>query len=637
MTALAISDAIMTAWNLQQAGNPQHAEAIYRQIIQAGAHPINQGAVPNLAEVHSYLGISLATQGRLDEAVSSFKHALLLNREMVEAYNNLGNVLVMQQKPAEAAKCYERALERRPDYAEAHCNLAVSMLDQDRFGEAMEHLHEALRLKPDYAEAHTNLGNAFRDQNRYEEAQSCYTRALQIQPEYADAHWNRALAWLMAGNYEQGWLEYEWRFRCKFFPPRPFSQPAWQGEPLEGRTILLYGEQGLGDTLQMIRYARLVKQRGGKVIVECQPQLVGLLAGCAGIDVLVPQGSQLPAYDVRASLMSMPAIFKTTRESVPNETPYLFSDGRLIDHWHRELAGQQGFRIGVVWQGNPQFREDRFRSFPLAKLAPLARLPGVQLFSLQKGYGLDQLEALQKGDGADGISIVELGSRLDNVTGPFMDTAAVIENLDLVIAPNTGLAHLAGALGAPVWVAISAFPEWRWITGENDTPWYPTMRLFRQSKLGDWDDVFAQMADALRDVLSNRGARAISVEIAPGELIDKITILEIKNERITDPAKLHNVRVELGLLSKVRDESLQASEQLKQLTAELKEANLALWDVEDEIRVCEKAKDFGPKFVELARSVYHRNDRRATLKRQINDLLGSKIIEEKAYVDYESA
>jgi Flp pilus assembly protein TadD len=635
MTALSISDALQTAWNLQQAGNPQHAEAIYRQILQVSADPANQGIVANVAEVHSYLGISLATQGRLDEAVSSFKQALVLNHNMVEAYNNLGNVLVMQQKPADAAKCYERALQRKPDYAEAHCNLAVSLLDQDKSEPAMEHLREALKLKPDYSEAHTNLGNALRDLNRYEEAQSSYTRALEIQPAYADAHWNRALAWLMAGDYERGWPEYEWRFRCKFFNPRSFSQPVWQGEPLAGRTILLYGEQGLGDTLQMIRYVRLVKQRGGRVMVECQPQLTGLLTGCPGIDVLAPQGATLPPFDVQASLMSLPAIFKTTRETVPNESPYLFSDGRLIEHWHRQLSGHRGFRIGIVWQGNPQFREDRYRSFPLAKLAPLARLPGVRLFSLQKGHGLEQIEALQKGDGESSFSVVELGSQLDNATGPFVDTAAVIKNLDLIIAPNTGLAHLAGALGAPVWLPISAFPEWRWISGEEETPWYPTMRLFRQKKLGDWDDVFARMAAALCELLASRGAQPISVEVAPGELIDKITILEIKNERITDPAKLHNVQVELGVLTAVRDESLEPSDQLNRLTAELKEANLALWDVEDEIRICEKAKDFGPKFVELARSVYRRNDRRAALKRQINDLLGSKLIEEKAYCDYE--
>jgi hypothetical protein len=238
------------------------------------------------------------------------------------------------------------------------------------------------------------------------------------------------------------------------------------------------------------------------------------------------------------------------------------------------------------------------------------------------------------------MPITDLGPRLDVDTAPFTDTAAVMKNLDLLITSDTSVVHLAGALGVPIWVALPFLPDWRWLLKREDNPWYPTMRLFRQSQRGNWPDVFERLAQALQEKVSMSATvratnnQSITVEVAPGELIDKITILQIKSERISDPAKLANVRHELNVLDTVHGERVPSSDRLAALTADLKAVNEALWDIEDEIRVCEKAKDFGPRFVELARSVYHQNDRRAALKRQINDLLGSQIIEEKSYASY---
>ena len=430
------------------------------------------------------------------------------------------------------------------------------------------------------------------------------------------------------GRFEQGWPGYEWRWKCKEFGSLPpFHPPLWDGSPLDGRTILVHAEQGLGDTLQFIRYAPLVHQRGGRVILVCQPPLIGLLTRSPGVERLVAQGEALPDYDVHVPLMSLPGLLGTTLESVPADVPYLDAEPQLVEAWRHRLGSYPGFKVGIVWQGNPKFRLDRRRSIPLAQFAPLARVPGVHLFSLQKGPGAEQLAAV-----TDRFPVTDLGRRLDD----FMDTAAVLKNLDLVISVDTAIAHLAGALGIPVWVALPFVPDWRWLMDREDSPWYPTMRLFRQARPGQWEDVFQRIAEALqRRLAAPVELRPITVEIAPGELIDKITILEIKSERITDAAKRHHVGTELALLVAARDRAVPGSAELARLATELKAVNEARWQIEDEIRLCERDEDFGPRFVALARSVYRTNDRRAALKRQINELLGSKLIEEKSYTSYE--
>jgi hypothetical protein len=321
-----------------------------------------------------------------------------------------------------------------------------------------------------------------------------FRRAIRLAPNYAEAHKNLAHSLLRGGQFAEGWREYEWRWQCREFPRLPYTQPAWDGSPLEGRTLLLCAEQGLGDTIQFVRYAPLLKRRGGRTVVAAQKPLLPLLAGCPGIDALADRDAAPPPYDVFAPLLSLPRLLGTTPADVPAEVPYLQARPDLVERWREELRPLDGFRVGIAWRGSPGYRMDRLRSFPLSHFEPLARLPGVRLVSLQKGPGVEQLREL---DGR--FPVVDLAGRLDEASGPFMDTAAVMRNLDLVVSCDTAVAHLAGALGVPVWLALSCAPEWRWLVGREDSPWYPTMRLFRQESAGAWEDVFRRMAAALRE------------------------------------------------------------------------------------------------------------------------------------------
>jgi tetratricopeptide (TPR) repeat protein len=503
---------------------------------------------PDFAKAHHNLGVALAQQGQDAEAIQSLRRALELKPDYVEAYYNLGNVFMSQAKHAEAVDCYQRVLEIKPDYYEAYNNLGLSLTELGRLGKAVVFLQQgvrlrpqsaeahnnlgmalteqaqwadadacyeqALRIDPNYAEAHVNRGNNFKEQGRLDEALACYQLALWIKPDSGSAHWNRSLAWLQKGDYEHGWAEYEWRWRRKQTPPRLLPGPGWDGSPLAGRAILLYMEQGLGDMLQFIRYAALVKERGGTVIVECPPFLIPLFSRCRGIDQVVAEGSALPAFDVHAPLMSLPGLLGTTLATIPATVPYLFPEPHLVEEWGRrmkkggrnhferelpvdlvrepdplEMNPDPFFRIGIAWQGNRYHKWDRHRSIPLTQFAPLAQLPGVELISLQKGYGSEQVAAL-----AGRFPVTELAGEVNATPGAFMDTAAIMKHLDLVITVDTAIAHLAGGLGVPVWVALSTIADWRWLQKRDDSPWYPTMRLFRQSQLGDWVPVFERMA-----------------------------------------------------------------------------------------------------------------------------------------------
>jgi Flp pilus assembly protein TadD len=446
---------------------------------------------------HNDLGIVLARQGRLDEAAARFRRAIDLKPDYPDAHNNLGNILEKQDKLDEAAACFQRAIAFKPDYPDAHNNLGSILEKQDRFGEAVACFQQAIGLKPDFSDAHNNLGIALWKQGRLDEAVASYQQVLHFKPDYAEAHWNRGLAWLQMGQFEQGWPGYEWRWKCKDFGTLPpFQAPLWDGSPLDGRTILVHAEQGLGDTLQFIRYAPLLHQRGGRVIMMCQPLLTRLLARNSGIERLLAHGDPTPEFDFHVPLLSLPGLLGTTLESVPADVPYLGAEPELVETWRQRLSIYPGFKIGIAWQGNPKYRLDRVRSVPLAQFAPLARVPGVHLLSLQKNVGREQLAARERR-----FPVTDLSGQLED----FVDTAAVMKNLDLVITSDTSIAHLAGALGVPVWVALHEFSDWRWLQNRDDCPWYPTMRLCRQARLGQWEDVFHRIAEALRERLAAAG------------------------------------------------------------------------------------------------------------------------------------
>jgi hypothetical protein len=326
-----------------------------------------------------------------------------------------------------------------------------------------------------------------------------------LKPDYADAHWNLSLLVLRFGDFEQGWVEHEWRWKIDQTQPREFSKPRWDGEALEGQTILLHAEQGFGDTIQFVRYAALVKERnpGAGVVVQCQKRLVNLLRTCRGIDRLVLEGGELPAFDVHAPLLSLPGILKTTLETIPADVPYLFADEGLVAKWKAKLDAVKGFRVGINWHGREGNVESRRRDVPLEFFEGLAQVPGVRLVSSQKGEAATRSEVGGQGSelgetDAARPTIVDVGE-FDTDSGAFMDTSAIMMNLDLVITSDTSVAHLAGALGVPVWVALPFVPDWRWLLDRSDSPWYPTMRLFRQKRIGDWMGVFEEIRAALAE------------------------------------------------------------------------------------------------------------------------------------------
>ncbi len=311
------------------------------------------------------------------------------------------------------------------------------------------------------------------------------------------ARWNRAIAWLTQGDFERGWAEYEWRWKRSEAKTRHFPEPRWDGSALEGKTILLWCEQGLGDTLHFVRYAGLLKDRGATVWLECPAKTMAILATCVGVDRVLPEGQPLPpGFDCQAPLMSLPHLCGTTLADVPATVPYLSADPEMVERWHARLGapGEAAFKIGVAWQGNPKHRFDRHRSFSVQWFHDLARTDGVQLYSLQKGPGADELKRAR-------FPIIELGSTLDESGSAFTETAAVIMAMDLIITGDSALAHLAGALGVRVWLLLSTPADWRWMLDRSDTPWYPTMRLFRQEVLGRWAPVFARMRQEVREMM----------------------------------------------------------------------------------------------------------------------------------------
>jgi tetratricopeptide (TPR) repeat protein len=443
-------------------------------------------------ETHAGLGIALVAVEKLDEAVACFERSLDLEPNQMTTCKNLGIVLRDLGRLDEALIALDRALAIRPDYADAHFNRAMTYSRRDDEALALECMEQAIRLAPERPEHYASLGLILANLGRSEEALDCIDRTIREQPDLAIAHLNRAIVLLRLGDYTRGWAEYEWRLEGKEFSPRKLPGPRWQGEPLAGRTILLYSEQGLGDTLQFIRYAPHVKERGGRVLVECQRPLIGLAQSCAGIDLVIAKGDALPAFDVQASLLSLPHVFGTTVETIPTPIPYLSSDAASVTEWAARLAPIVGLRVGIAWQGTTKHFRDRSRSFPLCLFEKLARIEGIRLISLQKGHGVEQLRELN-----DRFPVIDFGESVDPGFAEMKATPAIMMSLDLVITPDTSLAHLAGALGVPVWIPISYVPDFRWLLDRDDSPWYPTVKLFRRSSTGGWEEVFERMAELL--------------------------------------------------------------------------------------------------------------------------------------------
>ena len=493
-------------------GQLSAAEKSFRSAIEAR---------PNATDARKNLGLTLQQQARHVEAIECFEEALRQQPEQAEAFYQLGHAWHTAQHPAKAIPCYQQALHRDPHHSKAHYNLGLAFQQECALEQAVVHYQQALALDAKSIEAHTNLAVAFQGLGDYEQARSHFDRALHLNPNYAEARKNRALLLLQLGEFAEGFAEYEWRWHFPDLPQRGFIPPLWDGSPLAGRTILLHAEQGLGDTLQFVRYAPLVQERGGRVIVECQPSLIPLLRGVSGIHHLVPRGSPLPEFDVHCPLLSLPRVCATTVDTIPARIPYLTASTERVRHWQSRLAGERRFRIGLAWQGNPQHHLDRLRSIPLTAFSSLMTISDIVCYSLQKGFGADQVAQIP-----GTWPVADLGPELDlpavadihpetppaipalETAGAFVDTAAVMKNLDLVITTDTSIVHLAGALGVPTWLLLSQSCDWRWLAQRDDTPWYPTVRLFRQPRLGDWSGVFSRVADELRSCLAKRASTA---------------------------------------------------------------------------------------------------------------------------------
>jgi tetratricopeptide (TPR) repeat protein len=424
-------------------------------------------------ETHLQRGVALAKLERFEESAASFGQALALDPNCAEALNNRGAVLMRLFRPVEA----------------------------------LENLEKAIACQPDYAEAHINAANTLKSLGRYTEALRSIDRALTLKPDDAMAAWSKAVLKLALGDYRAGWRLYEARFRLPHArPERLFAAPRWTGaESLAGKTVFVHADQGLGDTLQFCRYLGLLEEKGAQVCFEVQPQLIKLLRTLDSRAAVISRGEPLPQFDFHTPLLSLPLALHTDADSIPRGVPYLRVDASAERAWREKLSALPGFRVGLNWHGNPEAERHsvfQARSFPLSAAAALAKLPGISLVSLQKGAGAEQRS--QVGFGASIAQLTDpqrLGP--DEIAD---ETAAILLGLDLVITADTALAHLAGALGVPVWVVLQSVPDWRWLTEREDSPWYPTMRLFRQRSRGDWREVFDRVAADL-STLSLRGDR----------------------------------------------------------------------------------------------------------------------------------
>lgn len=461
---------------------------------------------PNYPEAHSNRANALHNLRRFEEALASHDRAIALQPNNPESHSNRGTTLHELSRYDDAVASFDRALALRPDLAEAHSNRGNALQELRRFDDALRSYDRAILLKPEFAEAFSNRGNAMSELHRFEEALASFERAISLRADFADAHFNAALCRMLIGDLERGLPQYEWRWDIDHLKSkkRNFPQPQWNGsDPVAGKTVLLHAEQGFGDTIQFCRYVPHVAARGARVVLEVPRPLVSLMRSLRGGAQIVANGEPLPDFDCHCPLLSLPLAFATRLETIPGDTPYLFADQGKSRAWRDRLGDRQGPRIGLVWAGDPRKRLpnanriDRQRSVEFDRLAPVIETAGCTFYSLQKGE--DAVAQLR--DNPFRRSIVDWTNDLHD----FADTAALIANLDLVIAVDTAVAHLAGALGKPLWLLNRYNTCWRWFLNRKDSPWYPTAQLFRQDESRTWDRVIADAAHALGDYLRTAG------------------------------------------------------------------------------------------------------------------------------------
>jgi tetratricopeptide (TPR) repeat protein len=530
-------------FGLHQTGNLEQAEDLYHKILERDPHhaeanhllgviALDNADYPTACQLmekavasnpkhfiaHNNLGNALTALGDLGQAEKCYRKALKFKPDYAMAHNNLGNVLKQTEGYVEAEKHYLRAVSLDATYVEALSGLGAVQLELGKVGEAEQNCRRALELNPDFAEAHTNLGNVLaeqgiyveaishhrravdfnpgnagvlndlgnvlKDSQQFEEARDIYSRAIAIDPEDAKANYNLAMAHMTDGDLAQGFRGFEWRWKVAgMVENRDFPGQQWDGEALDGRTILIHAEQGLGDTIQFSRYLPLVVASGAKVVFECQPSLVDLVAGMGENITVFAKGEAPPPYDqIHAPLLSLPRLLGTTLQTVPADIPYLHADKLLSEQWSERLSAYQGPKIGLIWRGGAAHLNDRNRSTSMAQFEACFSESGVNFFSLQKDRPKEDNKLPER--------FFDLGAEFDS----FSDTAAAMRNLDLVISVDTAVAHLAGAVGTPVWTLLPYPSDWRWLVKREDSPWYPTMRLMRKEAGQDWQSLLQKVA-----------------------------------------------------------------------------------------------------------------------------------------------
>ena len=450
---------------------------------------------PDYAEAYNNRGNVFQLLNQFDAALASYDKAIALRPDYAEAYYDRGHVLQEVEQLDAALASYDKAIILRPDDAEAYYDRGNVLHDLKRFDDALTSYDKAIAFNPSYADAYITRGNVLKDIKQFDAAMASYDKAIALKPDYVLGQWNQSLLLLLLGNFDLGWEGYELRWQNESFtlPIRNFTQPLWVGKgSLAGKTILLHSEQGLGDAIQFSRYATRVSALGARVILEAGKPLLSLFSTLSGVSQWVERGSPLPSFDFHCPLLSLPLAFKTHRDSIPSSVPYLFSDPEKVSRWQSRLGAKYKPRVGIVWSGSPTHKNDRNRSILLSQL--IKHLPDDCLYvSLQKEVRDTDKDVLGYRN-----DILHYGSELND----FSDTAALCELMDIVISVDTSVAHLAGALGKEVWILLPYVPDWRWLLDRNDSPWYPTAKLYRQEVIGDWDGVLEKVKSDLMQLRS---------------------------------------------------------------------------------------------------------------------------------------
>lgn len=444
-------------------------------------------------------GWQLHQQKQLAEAEQLYRSALAKSPRDANAWCYLGMALNDQRQYAGAVEAYETALQIQPQFAIVLNNLGNSLRYLGEIDRADDCFQKAIDLKPDYVNAFKNRGTLHAWTRNLDLALKYYGQALECSPHDAELHRNLGVIYLLQGRFHEGWEEYRWRWKVGDLHRLP-SIPVWDGVDLNGKSIVLTAEQGLGDTLHFARFASILRERGARTMIYCPPALLALLQVSPDLGFVYPNNLPLPqAFHYQSSLLDVADMLNVDIDTIPSMSEYIRPATHLVEYWKiRFPAKKEGLRVGIAWQGNSEHQADMYRSIPLSNFEPLSRLEGIELVCLQKGFGSEQLDSWQ------GAPLVRLDPSVDTSSGSFMDSAAIIKHLDLVISSDTATAHLAAALGTPTWIPLSYVPDWRWLLERSDSPWYPSVRLFRQAQMGDWQTVFQQIAQELPLLLSKK-------------------------------------------------------------------------------------------------------------------------------------